>query len=125
VSVNRHRRDHMSLDDVWRAATPFLRIRKNDIHVPISFDYAERLLEEHPQAGGAWRHCCTTLAGKRSTRRTSFPKASARIGSSPTRRTRGSLNRLEIDAEKSPHTPHKSGAPDKRKVSRQAPWRIS
>jgi hypothetical protein len=40
----------MSLDDVWRAAAPFLRIRKNDIHVPISFDYAERLLEEHPQA---------------------------------------------------------------------------
>jgi uncharacterized protein len=40
----------MSLDDVWRAAAPFLRIRKNDIHVPISFDYAERPLEEHPQA---------------------------------------------------------------------------
>jgi hypothetical protein len=32
----------MSLDDVWRAAAPFLRIRKNDIHVPISFDYAAR-----------------------------------------------------------------------------------
>jgi hypothetical protein len=42
----------MTLDDVWRAAAPYLRVRKNDIHVPISFDYAERLLEEHPQADG-------------------------------------------------------------------------
>jgi hypothetical protein len=40
----------MTLDEVWRAAAPYLRVRKNDIHVPISFDYAERLLEEHPQA---------------------------------------------------------------------------
>jgi hypothetical protein len=40
----------MSLDDVWRAAALFLRIRKNDIQVPISFDYAEGLLEEHLQA---------------------------------------------------------------------------
>jgi hypothetical protein len=32
------------------AATNFLRIRKNGIHVPISFDYAKRLLEEHQQA---------------------------------------------------------------------------
>jgi HD domain len=42
----------MTLDHVWRAAAPYLRVRKNDIHVPISFDYAERLLEEHPQADG-------------------------------------------------------------------------
>jgi hypothetical protein len=42
----------MTLDDVWRAAAPYLRVRKNDIHVPISFDYAERLLEEHPPADG-------------------------------------------------------------------------
>ena len=42
----------MTLDDVWRAAAPYLRVRKNDIHVPISFDYAEWLLEEHPQADG-------------------------------------------------------------------------
>jgi hypothetical protein len=42
----------MTLDQVWRAAAPYLRVRKNDIHVPISFDYAERLLEEHPHADG-------------------------------------------------------------------------
>jgi hypothetical protein len=42
----------MTLDDVWRAAAPYRGFRKNDIHVPISFDYGERLLEEHPQADG-------------------------------------------------------------------------
>jgi hypothetical protein len=33
---------------IWRAALPYLRTRKGDVHVPISFDYAERLLERHP-----------------------------------------------------------------------------
>jgi hypothetical protein len=32
---------------IWRAALPYLRTRKNDVHVPISYDYAERLLERH------------------------------------------------------------------------------
>jgi hypothetical protein len=36
----------------WSPTGTYLRVRKNDIHVPISFDYAERLLEEHPQADG-------------------------------------------------------------------------
>jgi hypothetical protein len=34
----------------WAAARPYMRARKNDVHVPISFWYAERLLEHHPEA---------------------------------------------------------------------------
>ena len=37
-------------DDVWRTAEPYLRARKNDVHIPLSFDWAQRLLEEHPGA---------------------------------------------------------------------------
>ncbi len=37
-------------DAVWRAAEPYLRTRKNDVHIPISFGYALRLLEIHPEA---------------------------------------------------------------------------
>jgi HD superfamily phosphodiesterase len=37
-------------DPVWRAALPYLRARKNDIHVPMAYDYALRLLESHPEA---------------------------------------------------------------------------
>ena len=37
-------------DAVWRAAEPYLRSRKNDVHVPLSFGYALRLLEIHPEA---------------------------------------------------------------------------
>jgi hypothetical protein len=36
--------------DVWAAARPYLRARKNDVHVPLSYGYAERLLESHPEA---------------------------------------------------------------------------
>ena len=35
---------------VWAAARPYMRARKNDVHVPLSFWYAERLLERHPEA---------------------------------------------------------------------------
>ena len=27
-----------------------MRARKNDVHIPLSFEYAERLLERHPEA---------------------------------------------------------------------------
>ncbi len=37
-------------DPVWRAAEPYMRARKNDVHIPLSFDWAVRLLEHHPQA---------------------------------------------------------------------------
>ena len=35
---------------VWRAATPYLRARKNDIHIPISFALCEELLTHYPEA---------------------------------------------------------------------------
>ncbi len=37
-------------DAVWREAEPYLRARKNDIHIPLSFAWAERLLDVHPEA---------------------------------------------------------------------------
>lgn len=37
-------------DAVWRRAEPYMRARKNDVHVPLSFDWAQRLLDAHPQA---------------------------------------------------------------------------
>jgi hypothetical protein len=37
-------------DDVWRAAEPYLRARKNDIHIPLSFAFACRLLDHYPDA---------------------------------------------------------------------------
>lgn len=38
------------LDDLWRAAAPSLRARSNDIHTPLSFLFAELVLEAHPEA---------------------------------------------------------------------------
>jgi HD domain len=37
-------------DAVWRASEPYMRARKNDIHVPLSYAWAQRLLEEHTGA---------------------------------------------------------------------------
>ena len=37
-------------DTVWQKAEPYLRARKNDVHVPLSFGWAQHLLTEHPQA---------------------------------------------------------------------------
>jgi len=37
-------------EQVWREALPHLRTRKNDVHVPISYRYAERLLEREADA---------------------------------------------------------------------------
>ena len=36
--------------EVWAAARPYMRARKNDVHIPLSYGYAERLLERHPEA---------------------------------------------------------------------------
>ena len=36
--------------EIWAAARPYMRARKNDVHIPLSFWYAERLLERHPEA---------------------------------------------------------------------------
>jgi hypothetical protein len=32
---------------VWAAARPYMRARKNDVHIPMAYDYAQRLLEAH------------------------------------------------------------------------------
>ncbi len=37
-------------DPVWRAAEPYMRARKNDVHIPLSFDWAVRLLTHFPDA---------------------------------------------------------------------------
>lgn len=37
-------------DPVWRAAEPYMRARKNDIHIPLSFGWCVRLLEHFPEA---------------------------------------------------------------------------
>ena len=37
-------------ENVWRASLPYMRSRKNDVHIPLSFQAAEHLLEDHAQA---------------------------------------------------------------------------
>ena len=37
-------------DPVWRAAEPYMRARKNDVHIPLSFAWAQRLLDEYSEA---------------------------------------------------------------------------
>lgn len=40
----------VDLDPIWTAVVPETRARSNDIHLPISLAYAERLLRAHPEA---------------------------------------------------------------------------
>lgn len=42
--------DGVDLDPVWRSVVPETRTRGNDIHLPISLAYAERLCRAYPQA---------------------------------------------------------------------------
>lgn len=42
--------DPARYDAVWRAAEPYMRARKNDVHIPLSFDWCARLLEHFPEA---------------------------------------------------------------------------
>ena len=37
-------------DPVWRACEPYMRARKNDVHIPLSFVWAQLLLDEYPEA---------------------------------------------------------------------------
>lgn len=37
-------------DPVWRRAEPYMRARKNDVHIPLSFAWAVKLVEAHPEA---------------------------------------------------------------------------
>ena len=43
-------------DPVWRAAETYMRARKNDVHIPLSFDWCQRLLDANP---GADRDICS------------------------------------------------------------------
>ncbi|WP_417563225.1 HD domain-containing protein [Microbacterium sp.] len=38
------------LDPLWRAIEPETRARRNDVHLPMSLAYAERLCDAHPEA---------------------------------------------------------------------------
>ena len=40
----------LDLDPVWRSVVPETRARSNDIHLPISLAYAERLCRAYPEA---------------------------------------------------------------------------
>lgn len=35
---------------IFKAAEKYMRVRKNDVHIPISFQYAIRLIEKYPEA---------------------------------------------------------------------------
>jgi len=35
------------MDALWSAAAPYLRARKNDVHIPLSYGFAETLLASH------------------------------------------------------------------------------
>lgn len=37
-------------ENILKAAEKYMRVRKNDIHIPLSYGYALRLLEHYPQA---------------------------------------------------------------------------
>lgn len=37
---------------VWAAARPYMRARKNDVHIPMAYDYAQRLLAHRPDVDG-------------------------------------------------------------------------
>jgi hypothetical protein len=39
-------------DEIYRKAEPFWATRKNDLHVPCSYDFARRLLGSYPSANG-------------------------------------------------------------------------
>jgi hypothetical protein len=42
--------DTTRYDEVWRASEPYMRARKNDVHIPLSSAFARKLLEIHPEA---------------------------------------------------------------------------
>jgi hypothetical protein len=37
-------------EKIFKAAEKFMRVRKNDVHIPLSYDYALRLLKYYPDA---------------------------------------------------------------------------
>jgi hypothetical protein len=43
-------KDLTRYDSVWRSAEPYMRARKNDVHIPLSFAWCQKLLDIYPQA---------------------------------------------------------------------------
>ena len=43
-------RDLSKYDPVWVAAEPYMRARKNDIHIPLSFSWCQKLLDRYDEA---------------------------------------------------------------------------
>ena len=35
---------------VYKAAEKYMRVRKNDVHIPLSYKYALKLIEKYPNA---------------------------------------------------------------------------
>jgi len=42
--------DPARYDPVWRASEPYMRARRNDVHIPLSFSWCQRLLDLHSEA---------------------------------------------------------------------------
>lgn len=55
------RGNYDNLDAVWVAARPYLRSRANDVHLPLSFNFAELLLDYHPEADSLVTRLATLL----------------------------------------------------------------
>jgi hypothetical protein len=43
-------RDLSRYDPVWQKAEPYMRARKNDVHIPLSFGWAQKLLDHYETA---------------------------------------------------------------------------
>lgn len=43
-------RPYRNLDALWLAAEPYMRARHNDIHIPLSFAFAELILDDYAEA---------------------------------------------------------------------------
>lgn len=42
--------DFSRYDTVWARAEPYMRARKNDVHIPLCFAWTQQLLDAHPKA---------------------------------------------------------------------------
>lgn len=50
-----------NLDRVWEAARPYLRTRANDVHLPLSLNFAELILDSYPKADSLVTRLATML----------------------------------------------------------------
>ena len=50
VNIGVQQSDIKKYELIYKTAEPYMRVRKNDVHIPLSFHYALRLLKEYPNA---------------------------------------------------------------------------